>query len=74
VVNNAEISYNNARNNTNGVVAYSPSSNNLIAYNKAFENEVDDCRDDNPPPTTNRWIKDLGRTESQPGLCKQAGP
>jgi hypothetical protein len=73
VVGNAEISYNNARNNTNGVVAYSPSSNNLIAYNKAFENVLD-CRDDNPFPTTNRWVKDLGRTESQPDLCKQAGP
>jgi hypothetical protein len=72
VFGNAEISYNNARNNTNGVVAYSPSSNNLIAYNKAFENVLD-CRDDDIP-TTNRWVKDLGRTENQPGLCKQAGP
>jgi hypothetical protein len=72
VVANAEISYNNARNNDNGVVAYAPSSNNLIAYNKAFENVLD-CRDDNTP-TTNRWVKDLGRTENQPGLCKQAGP
>jgi hypothetical protein len=73
VVANAQISYNNARNNTNGVVAYAPSSDNLIAYNKAFENTID-CRDDNPFPTTNRWVKDLGRIESQPGLCKQAGP
>jgi hypothetical protein len=70
---NAEISYNNARNNDNGVVAYAPSSNNLIAYNKAFENVLD-CRDDNGPTTTNRWVKDLGRTESPPGICKQAGP
>lgn len=73
VVNNAEISYNNARNNDNGVVAYAPSSNNLIAYNKAFENVLD-CRDDNGSPTANRWVKDLGRTESPPGICKQAGP
>ncbi len=69
----AEISYNNARNNMYGVVAYNPSSDNLIAYNKAFENQVLDCRDDNPA-TTNRWVKDLGRTENQAGLCKQAGP
>jgi hypothetical protein len=74
VVSNAEISYNNARNNMYGVVAYSPSSDNLIAYNKAFENTVLDCRDDNGPTTTNRWVKDLGRTESPPGICKQAGP
>jgi parallel beta-helix repeat protein len=74
VVGNAEISYNNARNNMYGVVAYSPSSNNLIAYNKAFENTVLDCRDDNGTPTANRWVKDLGRTESPPGICKQAGP
>jgi hypothetical protein len=74
VVGFAEISYNNARNNMYGVVAYSPSSDNLIAYNKAFENQVLDCRDDNPPTTTNRWVKDLGRTENPPGLCKQAGP
>jgi hypothetical protein len=72
VFGNAEISYNNARNNENGVVAYSPSSDNLIAYNKAFENTLD-CRDDTVP-TTNRWVKDLGRTQNQPGLCKQAGP
>jgi hypothetical protein len=72
VFGNAEISYNNARNNDNGVVAYAPSGNNLIAYNKAFENVLD-CRDDNPG-TTNHWVKDLGRTENQPGLCKQAGP
>jgi hypothetical protein len=74
VVGNAEISYNNARNNMYGVVAYSPSSDNLIAYNKAFENTVLDCRDDNGTPTANRWVKDLGRTESPPGICKQAGP
>jgi hypothetical protein len=74
VIANAEISYNNARNNEYGVVAYAPSSNNLITHNKAFENTVFDCRDDNPFPTTNRWVKDLGRTESQPGLCKRPGP
>jgi hypothetical protein len=69
----AEVSYNNSRNNFDGIVAYDPSSNNLIAYNKAFENSDLDCRDDNVP-TTNQWLKDLGRIENQPGLCKQAGP
>jgi hypothetical protein len=71
--NTAEMSYNNARNNDYGVVAYNPSSQVLITHNKAFENTMFDCRDDNIP-TTNQWIKDLGRTENQPGLCKQAGP
>jgi hypothetical protein len=68
----AEMSYNNARNNDNGIVAYDPSNDVLISYNKAFENVLD-CRDDNGP-TANRWIKDLGRTENQAGLCKDAGP
>jgi hypothetical protein len=67
-----EVSYNNSRSNVYGIVAYSGTSGNLIAYNKAFENTVLDCRDDEP--TQNRWVKDLGRTENQPGLCKQAGP
>ena len=70
---NAEIAYNNARNNEYGIAAYEPSDTNLITHNKAFENTEFDCRDDNIP-TTNRWVKDLGRTESQPGLCKRAGP
>lgn len=68
-----EISYNSARNNFDGIVAYVPTTNILIAHNKAFENTRYDCRDDNMP-TTNNWLKDLGRTENQPGLCKQAGP
>jgi hypothetical protein len=70
---NAELAYNNARNNEYGVVAYEPSATNLITHNKAFENTTFDCRDDNTP-TSNRWVKDLGRTENQPGLCKRAGP
>lgn len=73
VASTAEVSYNNSRQNFDGIVAYNPSSNNLIAYNKAFENTDLDCRDDNMP-TTNQWLKDLGRTENQLGLCKQAGP
>jgi parallel beta-helix repeat protein len=66
-----ELSYNNARNNYDGIVAYSTTTNTLIAYNKAFDNTHWDCRDDTIP-TPNRWVKDLGRTENQPGLCKNA--
>jgi parallel beta-helix repeat protein len=69
----AEISYNSARNNFDGIVAYSSTMNTLITHNKAFENTRYDCRDDTIP-TDNFWVKDLGRTENQPGLCKQAGP
>jgi hypothetical protein len=67
-----EVSYNNARDGTYGVVAYSDTRNNLISHNKAFENTLD-CRDDTDP-TLNDWVKDLGRTENQAGLCKEAGP
>jgi nitrous oxidase accessory protein NosD len=73
VAGTAKVSHNNARNNIDGVVAYDPSSDNLIDYNRAFQNTGYDCRDDNMP-TTNDWVKDLGRTENQAGLCKQAGP
>lgn len=68
-----EVSYNNARSNFDGIVAFSPTSDNLIAYNKAFQNTMFDCRDDTDP-TLNQWVKDLGRTQNQQGLCKQAGP
>jgi len=71
---NAEVSYNNSRNNlSDGIHAYDSTSGNLIAYNKAFENGMDDCVDDTIGPL-NHWLKDLGRTENQLGLCEQAGP
>jgi hypothetical protein len=75
-----EVSYNNSRSNVYGIVAYSGTSGNLIAYNKAFENGRFDCRDNSTGTynglalVANRWVKDLGRTENKPGLCKQAGP
>ena len=69
----ADVSYNNARDGTYGVVAYSDTQDNLISHNKAFENATLDCRDETIP-TLNDWVKDLGRTENQPGLCKDAGP
>lgn len=69
----AEVSFNSARNNFDGIVAFSNTTNTLITHNAAFENSRFDCRDD-IVPTPNFWIKDLGRTQNQPGLCKQAGP
>jgi hypothetical protein len=53
---------------------------NVIAYNKSFENGRFDCADNSTGPYNapalvgNRWVKDLGRTENRAGLCKQAGP
>ena len=69
----AEVSYNSARSNFDGIVAFSNSSTNLITHNKAFQSTRFDCRDDTVGPL-NQWVKNLGRTQSQPGLCKQAGP
>jgi parallel beta-helix repeat protein len=76
-----EISYNNVRNNLlDGIVVFDQSIENLIAHNKAFENGRFDCRDNSTGPynspalVANQWVKDLGRTENKPGLCKQAGP
>ena len=76
-----EVSYNNSRNNlTDGIVVFDQSADNLIAYNKAFENGRFDCADNSTGPynapalVANRWVKDLGRTENRVGLCKQAGP
>lgn len=69
----AEVSYNSARSNFDGVVAFRNSSANLITHNKAFQNTRYDCRDDTVGPL-NQWVKNLGRTQNQPGLCKQAGP
>jgi parallel beta-helix repeat protein len=76
-----EVSYNNVRSNVDdGIVVFDNSSENLIAHNKAYENGGFDCYDDsvgpyNPPAlVANMWVKDLGRTEFRPGICKQAGP
>jgi hypothetical protein len=76
-----EVSYNNARNNLeDGIIVFDQSIEHLIAYNKAYENGVRDCVDNSTGPynspalVANRWLKDLGRIENKPGLCKQAGP
>jgi hypothetical protein len=74
-----EVSYNNSRNNLeDGIVVFDQSTENLIAYNKAYDNGIFDCHDNSTGPSpalvANRWVKDLGRTENKLGLCKQAGP
>jgi hypothetical protein len=74
-----EVSYNNSWNNLeDGIIVFDQSFDNLIAYNKAYENGRYDCVDNSIGSHTggvaNRWVKDLGRTENKPGLCKQAGP
>ena len=74
-----EVSYNNSRQNLeDGIIVFDQSFDNLIAYNKAFENGAYDCADNSTGPHTggvaNRWVKDLGRTENKPGLCKDGGP
>jgi len=78
----ADVSYNNSRNNTNdGIVVFDNATReNLISHNKAFQNGVLDCHDESvgthngPAFVANEWLKDLGRTENRPGLCKNAGP
>jgi hypothetical protein len=69
-----EISYNHVeRNDFDGIYAGADTANNLIAHNKAKDNAEHDCHDDTPgAPSLNQWIKDLGRTENKPGLCKGA--
>jgi hypothetical protein len=60
----------------NGIAAYQDSNNNLISYNKAFNNAPFDCYDETvgpyPPGTANNWLKDMGLTQNHPGLCKKA--
>jgi len=74
-----EVSYNNSRNNLDdGIIVYDQSQEQLIDHNRAFQNGERDCVDNSTGPYTggvaNRWVKDLGRIENKPGLCKQAGP
>jgi hypothetical protein len=60
-----------------GIAAFQDSNNNLIAYNKAFNNSPVDCYDETAGPygpsgTANNWLKDMGLTQNRPGLCKKA--
>jgi hypothetical protein len=74
------IAHNNVHENINdGIGAFQDSNNNLISYNKAYDNTPFDCYDETvgpyqPAGTANNWLKDMGVTENRPGLCKQVGP
>jgi Right handed beta helix region len=70
------IAHNNVQQSINdGIGAFADSNNNLISYNKAFNNTPFDCYDETtgpyPPGTANNWLKDMGFTQNRPGLCKQ---
>ena len=72
-----EISYNHVeKNDFDGIFAGSDTADNLITHNMAKDNVEHDCHDDSAglgtAGTANFWIKNLGRTENRPGLCKGA--
>ena len=71
---NTEVSYNQVeQNDFDGIYASFDTAGNLITHNKAKDNAEHDCHDDpQPTPSANQWIKDMGRTENKPGLCKGA--
>ncbi len=73
------IDHNDATQNHNdGIAAYDGSASNTISYNKATDNVPVDCYDETvgagTAGTANFWVKDLGQTESRPGLCRRATP
>src|SRR5207248_3369312 len=61
-----------------GIGAFIDATNNLIAYNKAFNNTPFDCYDETggpyPAATANYWLHDMGGTQNRPDLCKKATP
>jgi len=72
-----EISYNHVeKNDYDGIYAGFDTTDNLITHNLAKDNAEHDCHDDSAGAgtagTANFWIKNLGRTENRPGLCKGA--
>lgn len=72
-----EISYNHVeKNDFDGIYAGIDTMDNLITHNMAKDNVEHDCHDDSAGSgtagTANFWIKNLGRTENRPGLCKGA--
>jgi hypothetical protein len=74
-----EVSHNRStRNDFDGVFADVDTSSNTISYNRADDNALFDCDDISAGAgtagTANFWIKDLGDTESRPGLCKATPP
>ena len=52
------------------------SAGSTIEQNKMLGNVAHDCHDDTVGPqpngTANFWIKDIGKTQNRPGLCKNA--
>jgi len=74
------VAHNNVHENINdGIGAFQDSSDNLISFNKSYDNTPFDCYDETvgayqPAGTANDWLKDMGVTENRPGLCKQTGP
>jgi hypothetical protein len=71
------IDHNDVHQSVNGgIAAFTGSAGNTISYNKATENLPVDCYDETFGPgtagTANFWIKDMGDTQSRPGLCKGA--
>jgi parallel beta helix pectate lyase-like protein len=71
------IAHNNVSQSINdGIAAFDGSVDNVISFNKAFNNTPFDCYDETtgpyPPGTANNWLKDMGLTQNRPGLCKKA--
>jgi parallel beta-helix repeat protein len=63
-------------NGRDGTRLDSSSVDNTIEQNKMLGNGEHDCHDDsvgpNPGGTANFWIRNIGKTENRPGLCKNA--
>jgi parallel beta-helix repeat protein len=69
------IARNHSRGNgRDGIRADSASAGNVISRNHMRRNREHDCHDDSvgagTAGTANVWIKNKGRTENRPGLCK----
>jgi len=71
---NNNLSRDNGRDGIRVDAAATPSTNNTIEQNKMLGNGEHDCHDDTVGPgtagTANFWVKNVGKTENRPGLCK----
>jgi parallel beta-helix repeat protein len=73
----ARISHNNVHDNLNdGLAAETDTYHNVFVENRAFRN-APDCGDysngDGTAGTANYWIRNAGKTQNRPGLCKNRG-